>query len=275
MIALKLLPFPIGRPALRDIGLKTFVPLVGFITLVVAWQLYVTHADVPRYILPSPVAVVNSIMTDWPVLGPALWVTTKTTVCSLILAVVGGVGLAIIIAQSRWIERLFYPLTVILQVTPIVAIAPLILIYAPSTFAAQLICAWLVAFFPILSNTLQGLKSADRYHSDLLRTYAASRWQRLRYLQVPSAMPYVMAGLRISGGLSLVATVVGEFAAGAAGSNAGLAFRLLEAQSRLNTPRLFAALVLLAVLGAAIFYAVDFLSRRTLRRWHESQASVR
>jgi NitT/TauT family transport system permease protein len=173
-------------------------------------------------------------------------------------------------AQSRWIELALYPYAIILQVTPIVAIAPLILIYAPSTQAALLICAWIVAFFPILSNTSQGLRSTDHNLLNLFELYGASRWQTLAFLKMPNALPYFLAGLRIAGGLALIAAVVAEFAAGAAGAGSGLAFRLLESQYRLNIPRLFAALVLLSFTGICIFFATSLISHLLLRRWHES-----
>ncbi|CAN7522914.1 ABC transporter permease [Rhizobium sp. LjRoot98] len=257
---------------LHNLAPRLLVRIAGFLILIVAWQLYVILAGVPAYILPSPLAVANSIVTDWPILAPALWVTTKTTLFGLILAVIGGVGAAVVLVQARWVETLFSPLIVTLQVTPIVAIAPLILIYAPSPQIAQLICAFIVTFFPVLLNTLQGLKNADRDFTDLLRTYGASRWQTLRYLGVPSALPHFFAGLKIGGGLALIGAVVAEFAAGSAGATSGLAFRLLEAQYRLNTPRLFAALVLLALLGYLMFEITSRLSRLALRRWHPSEA---
>ncbi|MFB2607726.1 ABC transporter permease, partial [Rhizobium phaseoli] len=222
------------------------------------------------YILPGPAAVANAFVTDWATLAPAFWVTTKITFLSLMLALVGGVGFAIFLVQSRWIELAFYPLAVILQVTPIVAISPLILIYAPSTQVALLICAFLVAFFPILSNMVQGLKSVDHNLINLFELYGASRWQTLLYLKLPAAQPYFMTGLRIGGGLALIAAVVAEFAAGSAGAGSGLAFRLLEAQYRLNIPRLFAALLMLSLLGVAIFALTSFISWLALHRWHES-----
>lgn len=212
----------------------------------------------------------NAFATDWGTLAPALWVTTKITFMSLMLALVGGVGFAIFLVQSRWIEIAFYPLAVILQVTPIVAISPLILIYAPSTQVALLICAFLVAFFPILSNMVQGLKSVDHNLINLFELYGASRWQTLLYLKLPAAQPYFMTGLRIGGGLALIAAVVAEFAAGSAGAGSGLAFRLLEAQYRLNIPQLFAALLMLSLLGVAIFAVTSFISWLSLHRWHES-----
>jgi len=187
-----------------------------------------------------------------------------------VLALIGGVLLSIILVQSRWIELAFFPYAVILQVTPIVAIAPLILIYTDTTEQALLICAFLVAFFPVLANTTQGLKSTDHNLLNLFELYRASRWQTLLYLKMPNALPFFLAGLRIAGGLALIAAVVAEFAAGTAGGNAGLAFRLLESQFRLNIPRLFAALVLLSFTGVLIYAATSLISHLLLRKWHES-----
>lgn len=253
------------------LGMRLATPALGVCAMAVGWELYVKVSSVPNYILPGPIDVITALIRDWVILAPAMWVTIKTTLMALLFAVIGGVYMAVVLAQSRWLEILLSPLTVTLQVTPIVAIAPLILIYAPTPWFAQLICAFLVTFFPIMLNTLQGLKSADRHHADLLKTYSASRWQTLVYLKLPSALPSFFAGLKIGGGLALVAAVVGEFAAGQAGNNAGLAFRLLEAQYRLNMPRLFACLVLLALLGAAIFRFTSIMSTLALRRWHESE----
>jgi len=180
------------------------------------------------------------------------------------------VTLAIVMVQSRWVELALYPYAVLLQVTPIVAIAPLILIYAPTTQSAILICAWIVAFFPILSNTTQGLRSTDHNLLNLFELYGATRWQTLRFLKVPNSLPYFLAGLRIAGGLALIAAVVGEFAAGTAGKGSGLAFRIIESQYRLNIPRLFAALVLLSLTGILIFFATSLISQLLLGKWHES-----
>lgn len=251
-------------------ALRIAVPVAMLVLLLAVWQVYVVAAEVPHYILPSPVRIAQAMATDWPVLLPALLVTLKITFLALAIALFGGVALAVLMAQSRWIELALYPYAVILQVTPIVAIAPLILIYAPTTQSALLICAWIVAFFPILSNTTQGLRSTDHNLLNLFELYGASRWQTLRYLKIPNALPYFLAGLRIAGGLALIAAVVAEFAAGAAGAGSGLAFRLLESQYRLNIPRLFAALVLLSFTGVLIFFATSLLSHLLLRRWHES-----
>jgi NitT/TauT family transport system permease protein len=253
-----------------DLLLRTLIPVAVVMALILIWYAGVIVSGVPQYILPGPAAVATSLVNDWGTLSPALWVTTKITLASLALALFGGVSIAVFLVQSRWIEIAFYPITVILQVTPIVAIAPLILIYAPTTQVALLICAFLVAFFPILSNMVQGLKSVDHNLLNLFDLYGASRWQTLLYLKLPASLPYFMTGLRIGGGLALIAAVVAEFAAGSAGAGSGLAFRLLEAQYRMNIPRLFAALILLSCLGVIIFAITSFISWLALHRWHES-----
>ncbi|MEQ1900161.1 MAG: ABC transporter permease [Devosia sp.] len=260
-----------GKPE-RGAGslLQILVPVAMLVLLVVAWQIYVVAANVPHYILPSPTRIAQAFGEDWGMLFKALFVTLQTTFAALAIALVTGVALAILMAQSRWIELALFPYAVILQVTPVVAIAPLILIYTDTTQQALLICAWLVAFFPVLSNTTQGLRSTDHNLLNLFELYGANRWQTLIYLRLPNALPYFLAGLRIAGGLALIAAVVAEFAAGTPGADAGLAFRLIEAQHRLNIPRLFAALVLLSVTGVLIYGATSLLSHLLLRRWHES-----
>ncbi|KQZ49650.1 ABC transporter ATP-binding protein [Rhizobium sp. Root149] len=254
----------------RETVLRVLIPVGVVVALILIWHLTVTLSGVPQYILPSPTAVAGAMVKDWGTLAPALWVTTQITLAALALALIGGVGIAVFLIQSKWIETAFYPIAVILQVTPIVAIAPLILIYAPTTQVALLVCAFLVAFFPILSNMVQGLKSVDHNLLNLFDLYGASRWQTLIYLKLPASLPYFMTGLRIGGGLSLISAVVAEFAAGSAGAGSGLAFRLLEAQYRLNIPRLFAALILLSVLGVVIFGITSFIAWLSLHRWHES-----
>jgi NitT/TauT family transport system permease protein len=192
------------------------------------------------------------------------------SIAALTVAVVLGVALAVMFAASKWIERSFFPYAVVLQVTPIVAIAPLIIIWVNDVKLSLLICAWIVAFFPILSNTTVGLNSADRNLVDLFRLYRASAWQSLRYLKLPAAMPYFLAGLRISGGLSLIGAVVAEFVAGTGGTQSGLAYRILESGYQLRIPRMFAALFLISASGVLLFLALSLLSHLCLRRWHES-----
>lgn len=255
---------------LRAVVARIAVPVIAFAAFVALWQWYVTAYQVPRYILPAPSEVAATMVGDWPILSSALAVTLGITFAALAAALVGGVALAILFIQSRWLELAFYPYAVVLQVTPIVAIAPLIIIYAPSTESVLLICAFIVAFFPILSNTTQGLKSTDHNLLNLFELYGASRWQSLLHLRIPAALPYFATGLRIGGGLALIGSVVAEFAAGSAGAQSGLAFRILEAGRRLNVPRLFAALILITLTGLAIFALTSLVSHLLLRRWHES-----
>lgn len=250
--------------------LRIVVPVAMLVIGIVAWHVIVVTNNIPKYILPTPYDVVQSLLNDWPTLLPALGVTLRITFTALILALVGGVAMAILLVQSKWIELALFPYAVILQVTPVIAIAPLLLIYVPDTQAVLLIIAFLVAFFPILSNMVAGLKSVDHNLLNLYDLYGASRWQTLIYLKLPASLPYFMAGLRIAGGLALIAAVVAEFAAGTAGQGSGLAFRLLEAQYRLNIPRLFAALILLTSTGIAIFGITSFIAWLSLHRWHES-----
>jgi NitT/TauT family transport system permease protein len=200
-------------------------------------------------------------------------VTLRITLAALAAAAIVGGLIALVFSLSRIVEISFFPYAVILQVTPIVAIAPLIIIWIRQPFLALLTCAWIVAFFPIVSNTTVGLNSADRNLLALFRLYGASPRQVLWLLRIPTALPYFLAGLRISGGLALIGAVVAEFVSGTGGAETGLAFRILEAGYLLRIPRLFAALFLLSLTGIAIYLVLDFISRRLLRHWHESAAA--
>ncbi|MDM7930531.1 ABC transporter permease [Tabrizicola sp.] len=258
------------RDARIDRVAKWVLPALVFVIMIVGWDRLVVWNEIPHYILPSPGKVIETLIKDWAMLFEALLVTLQITLMALAVAVIGGVGLAVLFNQSRFAEMSFYPYAVILQVTPVVSIAPLIFIYVDSRTAGLLMCAWIVAFFPILANTTLGLNSTDHNLRDLFRIYGASRWQRLRYLQLPSALPNFLGGLRIAGGLSLIGAIVAEYVAGTGGIGSGLAFRILEASYRLNAPRMFAALLLIAVTGVVIFAGLSFLSHMLLRKWHES-----
>ncbi len=259
-----------ARSARIEAVARWLVPIAVVFATLGLWQWFVIANEVPHYILPSPVRVWQQLVEDRAILGDALLVTLKITLMALAVAVIGGVLLAILFDQSRFAELVFYPYAVILQVTPIVSIAPLIFIYVKEPTARVLICAWIVAFFPILSNTTLGLKSTDHNLRDLFSIYGASRLQRLLFLQLPSAMPYFLGGLRIAGGLALIGAIVAEYVVGTGGAGSGLAFRILEASYRLNIPRMFAALLLIAVVGVAIFALTSFVSWLMLRKWHES-----
>lgn len=259
-----------ARAARVEAVARWLVPIAVVFATLGLWQWFVVANEVPHYILPSPVRVWQQLVEDRAILGDALVVTLRITLMALAVAVIGGVLLAILFDQSRFAELVFYPYAVILQVTPIVSIAPLIFIYVKEPTARVLICAWIVAFFPILSNTTLGLKSTDHNLRDLFSIYGASRLQRLLFLQLPSAMPYFLGGLRIAGGLALIGAIVAEYVVGTGGAGSGLAFRILEASYRLNIPRMFAALALIAVVGVAIFALTSFVSWLVLRKWHES-----
>ncbi|OIS94114.1 ABC transporter ATP-binding protein [Brucella cytisi] len=259
------------RLARRERTLRIVMPTLAIIIALGIWEGLVRYYQVPHYLIPAPSLIAETLIKDGPSLTASMWFTVKLTLISLACAIIGGVLLGMIFALSRPIEMAFFPFAVILQVTPVIAIAPLILIYVRDTFSALLICAWIVAFFPILSNTVIGLRSADHNLRDLFKLYRASPWQRLRYLLAPSALPYFMAALKIAGGLSLIGAVVAEFVAGTAGQSTGLASRILESSFRNEIPRMFAALFLVSLLGIVIFLITSWLSRLVLGRWHESE----
>ena len=257
----------------RDRALRIGLPIVVLALGLAVWELVVLIEDIPPYVLPAPGRILRTVVSDWALLSQSLLVTLVTTFEGFLLAAIGGVGLAILFNQSRLVEYSLYPYAVILQVTPIVAIAPLLLIYLPQ-HAAVLACAWIVAFFPVLANTTLGLNSVDRNLADLFSLYGASRGQVLSHLKLPSALPYILGGLRIAGGLSLIGAVVAEIAAGSAGAGSGLAYRIAESGYRLNIPRMFAALLLRSLAGIVIFYVLSLINYLVLRRWHESAAAA-
>ncbi len=254
---------------MSDRALRIGLPILVLAAGVLVWDMVVRVFAIPPFVLPAPGLVLTTLVSDGGLLWHSLLVTLLTTFQGFLLAAVGGVGLAVLFNQSRLVEYSFYPYAVILQVTPIVAVAPLLLIYLPQPLAV-LACAWIVAFFPVLANTTLGLNSIDHNLLALFDLYKASRWQLLWNLKLPSALPQILAGLRIAGGLSLIGAVVAEIAAGSAGAGSGLAYRIAESGYRLNIPRMFAALLLLSLAGVAIFFVLSAISHLVLRRWHES-----
>jgi NitT/TauT family transport system permease protein len=253
----------------RDRVLRIALPVAVLALGLTAWEVVVRLDNIPPYVLPAPLLILQTLVADRVLLLQSLLVTLTTTFEGFLLATVGGIGLAVLFNQSRFVEYSLYPYAVVLQVTPIIAIAPLLLVYLPQQ-TAVLVCAWIVAFFPVLANTTLGLRSVDRNLADLFSLYGAARGQVLMRLQLPSALPYMLAGLRIAGGLSLIGAVAAEIAAGSAGAGSGLAFRISEAQYRLNIPRMFAALLLLSAAGIVVFYLLSLVNYLALRRWHES-----
>jgi NitT/TauT family transport system permease protein len=259
-----------SAPDSRSVRLvRILLPVVVLAIGVAAWEAVIRANEIPPYVLPGPGAVFRTLVNDWPVLWRSLLTTLQTTLEGFVAAAIGGMALALLFNQSKWLEYSLFPYAVILQVTPVIAIAPLLLIYLPQQ-TAVIVCAWIVGFFPVLSNTTLGLNSVDRNLAGLFQLYGASRLQTLRYLKLPSALPFILGGLRIAGGLSLIGAVVAEIAAGSAGAGSGLAYRIAESGYRLNIPRMFAALLLLSVAGIVIYGLLALTSHLVLRRWHES-----
>jgi NitT/TauT family transport system permease protein len=259
-----------SAPDSRSVRLvRVLLPVVVLAIGVAGWEAVVRANEIPPYVLPGPGAVFSTLVNDWLVLSRSLLTTLQTTLEGFVAAAIGGMALALLFNQSKWLEYSLFPYAVILQVTPVIAIAPLLLIYLPQQ-TAVIVCAWIVGFFPVLSNTTLGLNSVDRNLAGLFQLYGASRLQTLRYLKLPSALPFILGGLRIAGGLSLIGAVVAEIAAGSAGAGSGLAYRIAESGYRLNIPRMFAALLLLSVAGIVIYGLLALTSHLVLRRWHES-----
>ena len=260
------------RPAGRSRNLlllfkKDGLPLFSFLLALLAWQVLVTAGNVPAYLVPTPVAIGRAFAADAASLLRALLATLSVTAAALLLACVSGVLLAAVMSASRWARAALQPWTVIAQVPPGGAVAPLIIVWIGDPFAAMVVCATVVAFFPVFSGTQAGLAATPPELLDLFRLNGASRWQEVTRLRLPAAVPYFLAGLRVSGGLALVGAVVAEFVTGAGGVASGLAFRILEAGYRLQTARMFACLALLSAAGLAISAALGWISRRVLVRY--------
>jgi NitT/TauT family transport system permease protein len=251
---------------------KYLLPTLALVIALLAWEAYVRINNIEPVILPAPSLVLMTLIQDWPVLYHSLLVTMTITLQALAAATIGGTLLALVFARFRAIEEAFFPFAVIMQVTPVVSIAPLLLVYL-SSGGAVLVCSFLVAFFPILSNTALGLSSVDHNLLDLFQMYRASRGKQLLLLRLPAALPYFLGGLRIGGGLALIGAIVAEIAAGSAGQGSGLAFRIIESGYRLNIPRMFAALVLISLTGILIYLVLSAVSYLLLHRWHDSARS--
>lgn len=253
------------------LSIDVLAPIAVGIMALAMWDIFVRVTGLPPYLLPGPLLVLQTLVRDWNELLASLLVTLQITIVAFVAAAISGLLISILFTQSKWIEKSLFPYAVILQTTPIVAIAPLIIIWLKNnTFAALVVCAWIVAFFPIVSNTTLGLNSVDRNLINLFQLYKASRWQTLLHLRLPSAMPYFLGGLRISGGLALIGAVVAEFVAGTGGTRSGIAYQILMSSYNLQIPRMFAALFLTTGLGVAIFIGLTVLSDAILKKWHES-----
>lgn len=258
-----------AKPAVQ----RVVYPLLVGVVIIALWQGLVVAYELPPYLVPSPWLMLKTLRTDWLPLMLALWVTVQITLLAFVTAAVAGVLISFLFVQSKLIETALFPYAVLLQVTPIVAVAPLIIIWVKNPTGSMVICATLVALFPIISNTTLGLRSIEPDLQSYFKLNRATRWQTLMRLRIPSALPYFFGGLRISSGLALIGAVVAEFVAGTGGSGAGLAYQILQAGFQLNIPRMFAALLLISLTGVALFAAMAWLSRWALGDWHASETS--
>jgi NitT/TauT family transport system permease protein len=246
----------------------TLAPFALIALLLAAWEIACQALAVPTYFLPPPSAVAAALVSDWPGLLHSAWNTLSTALIALVVASVLAQAVALVVGLSPLLERAVRPLAVVLQVTPVVAIAPLVMIWAGLDHAGRAIVglAAVVAFFPIFSGAVTGLKAADPDLERLFDLYGASRLQRLTKLRLPSAVPYLLEGHKVAAGLAIIGAVVAEFVAGTGGTQ-GLAWRILEAGNRLQTARMFAALVALGLLGAILHAALEAAERIGLRWW--------
>jgi NitT/TauT family transport system permease protein len=259
-------------PVVRsEAALSVIAPALVGVVLVLVWEIACRAGDVPVFLLPKPSDIALKLASDWPTLLRALGMTLRVALQAFVASIVLGTLIAFLFVQSRILEKSLLPYAVLLQVTPIVAIAPLIIIFVKNTQAALTICATVVAIFPIISNTTLGLRSVDPGLINLFRMNRAGRLATLIRLRIPSALPYFFGGLRISSGLSLIGAVVGEFVAGTGGRSAGLAYEILQSGFQLDIPRMFAALFLITLAGIALFVVMVGLSRLALGQWHESE----
>lgn len=252
---------------------RVLLPSLLGMVLIALWQALVVGLELPAYLVPSPVLMAETLVRDWSALGWSLWITIKITLLSFVLATALGVLISFLFVQSKLIETTLFPYAVLLQVTPVVAIAPLIIIWVKDPVASMVLCAALVALFPIISNTTLGLRSVDPDLQAYFKLNRATRLQTLVRLRIPSALPYFFGGLRISSGLALIGAVVAEFVAGTGGQGAGLAYQILQAGFQLDIPRMFAALLLISLTGVGLFVVMAWLSRWALGSWHASENS--
>ena len=242
--------------------------------LLAGWEAAVALFRIPSFLLPAPSAIAGALVTDFALLAGSAFVTLQITLGAFLMASLAGVCLAMAFSASRFFARAVLPFVIALQVTPVIAIAPLIVIWVgiDRPQLAMLILASIVAFFPVLAAAMTGLRSVDAGLEALFRLYGASKAQEFLRLRIPSAAPYVLSAMKVAAGLALVGAVVAEFVAGS-GASQGLAWRIIEAGNRLQMPRLFAALVWLTAMGLLLYLGIGLLERRVLGAWHDSQRS--
>jgi NitT/TauT family transport system permease protein len=258
------------RAGLLRVAYDAVPPVGAFIVFLALWQLVVTSLQVPRYLLPTPTDIAVSATEHASDLLVALTSTFVSAVLGFGLSIVVGMLAALVMSQNKLLERSLYPYAILLQTIPIVAIAPLIVIWVGAGAPAVVIISFLISLFPIITNTTAGLTSTDHNLMSMFDLYNANFWQRMIKLKLPFALPYVMTGLRISSGLAVIGAIVGEFIAGIGGLRGGLGYVIISAANRLDMPYLFASALTSSLLGIIIFIGISLISARFLRHWHES-----
>ena len=242
-----------------------------FLGLILAWQGFISLLHVPRYMLPSPTAVARAVVSRYDSLLTSVWITGEAAAGGLLASIVVGVLIALVFAHSRWIRRMFYPYTILLQTVPILAIAPLILMWIGPGILSVACVAFIICLAPIIANTTQGLISVEQNLIHLFLMHDASPAQILRKLRLPHAVPSLFVGIRIAAGISVIGAITGELFAGSSRvGEGGLGYSILYASSQLQTDYLFALVFAATLLGFAFFFAVMFLEWYFLHNWHES-----
>lgn len=245
-------------------------PIVAFVVVVALWQLIPSWLGMKPFILPKPTDVAKAAAEDWPILWEAVRITIIESVIGFLLSAVIGIGISVLLASSVILERSIYPYAIILQTIPVVAVAPLVVIWFGAGYNSIVVIAFLIGFFPVISNSLMGLNSVDKQMDELFTLYNASKWQKMWKLRLPAALPYMMAGLKISCTLSIVGAIVGEYVAGIGGGKGGLGYAITIAAVQMKTPFLFACGITAALLGISFYLVVSLISKRMLGYWHES-----
>jgi len=259
-----------GLRSKKKFNLKYLGPILALVIFLSLWQFIPTLLEIKPFILPKPTDVIAAAVKDWHLLWPAMQITIFESVIGFILSAVVGIAISILLASSRVVEISLYPYAVILQTIPIVAIAPIVVIWFGSGFNSIVIISFLIGFFPIVSNTLMGLNSVDKNMSDLFALYNASKWQTMIKLRIPAALPFIMSGLKISCTLAIIGSITGEYIAGIGGGKGGLGYAITVAAVQLKTPYLFACAIAGALFGIVFYLLVSMASRYVLKSWHES-----
>jgi len=249
---------------------RVLPPLAVFVVFVGLWELVLHVMEVPPYLFPKPSDIIKAAVDGWANLWVSVSTTTIEAIVGFFMSVVLGVGFAIVLSLSKTLEKSFYPYTIILQTLPIVAVAPIIVIWFGAGMDAIVIISFLISFFPILTNTLIGLNSTDQHMKNLFYLYNASKMQTIWKLRFPAALPYIMGGFKISCSSAVVGAIVGEYIAGIGGGRGGLGYGITVAAARLQTPYLFACGLSASMLGIVFFLIINTISKRLLRSWHES-----